>query len=270
MLYFDISILCLQGQAPSHHTCHKNHSGSSKGMEPDVAGELVAKVEEKGIRVETLIMDDDTTTMARIRRTVDHEKLTTPVIKYLKKCFSYALQQNKGEPDNLRSALLNIAEHTFGNHSECGPWCGYVQNPDTYKHSNIDKDLCGDELKTDLKAIFKTFSNNADKIAPCGSTKEVESFNNMVGSKAPKRCHYSASGSLISRVECAVAQKNIGYTYINDVNIAAGLSPGVVAREICIKKDNERKRQLTYSNDLDVKKRKIQQKLNKQNEMYVS
>ena len=56
------------------------------------------------------------------------------------------------------------------------------------------------------------FDKNAEKIAPGGSTKDIESFNSMVASKSPKTCQFSASGNLNSRVGCVhvVAQKKLG------------------------------------------------------------
>jgi len=48
--------------------------------------------------------------------------------------------------------------------------------------------------------------------------KGVESFNNVIASKAPKRIHYSGSGSLENRVSCAVAEKNMGTQYVRKIN----------------------------------------------------
>lgn len=90
-------------------------------MEPDVGGELVKSIEKQGVDVGVIIMDDDTTTMARIRQELDHDivkwsdinhttkhlgnslyalqkkhkPLSTSVIKWFQKCFNYALAQNK-------------------------------------------------------------------------------------------------------------------------------------------------------------------------------
>ena len=49
------------------HVCNKNWGGSAKAMEPDIGIKLMKAVEEKGVRVSTLIMDDDTTTMEVVR-----------------------------------------------------------------------------------------------------------------------------------------------------------------------------------------------------------
>ena len=108
------------------------------------------------------------------------------------------------------------------------------------------------------KPFFQTFANNSEKIAPCGSTREVESFNNMITSKAPKRCHFSETTNLALRVGCAVSQKNMGNTYLKEINERAGLSPGKIAHDIGLKRDKERKRQLDFTNRRDVKRRKIE------------
>lgn len=44
-------------------------------------------------------------------------------IAHLKKCFGYALAQNAGNSQNLASAVLNISDHFFNNHENCGTWC---------------------------------------------------------------------------------------------------------------------------------------------------
>jgi hypothetical protein len=77
--------------------------------------------------------------------------------------------------------------------------------------------LIGIKLRHDLEAIFNDLANNAVKIAPCATTHENESFNNMMASKAPKARHYSSSRSLETRLDCAVAQKNCGHGYLHDV-----------------------------------------------------
>jgi len=48
----------------------------------------------------------------------------------------------------------------------------------------------------------------------------------MLASKASKRCHFSASGILKNILNCTVAQKNAGCSYINKVNIKTRVSPG--------------------------------------------
>lgn len=106
------------------HDCQMNWAGSSKAMESNLAVEMVNSTKKDSFRIGTLIGDDDSTTMAMIRNQVDHhvekwsdtnhakkalgtrlyrlqkqeKSLTTPVIKYLQKCFCYALSQNKDDP----------------------------------------------------------------------------------------------------------------------------------------------------------------------------
>ena len=97
---------------------------------PDVGGELVKTVEAQGVDVDVIIMDDDATTMARIRKDMNHniskwsdinhtskhfgnslyslqkkhKSLTTPIIKWFQKCFKYAIAQNKG---NVEKCLVH-------------------------------------------------------------------------------------------------------------------------------------------------------------------
>lgn len=203
-----------RGQQSPLHDCVKNWDGSSKAMEADVGASLVKEVEKNNIQVDVMIMDDDCTTMARINSSVSHKItkwsdlnhtkkhlgnnlyslqkkhkcLTSKVIRYFQKCFSYAVSQNKENPRALEKALQQIVPHAFGDHSCCDNWCEYSSNPETYKHkaTPYGRDLVGDELKSDLQNVFDVFIRNVYKIAPGASTKDVESFNNLVSSKAPK------------------------------------------------------------------------------------
>ena len=66
-----------KGHVPPEHDCRKNWTGSSRAMESSVAVEVVREVEKENVEVSALIMDDDCTTMARIRENISH-----PVIKW--------------------------------------------------------------------------------------------------------------------------------------------------------------------------------------------
>ena len=110
------------------------------------------------------------------------------------------------------------------NTANVGSGAQYQNQPATYKHKSIPNNLVGDELYKELDEIFTVLADNSAKIAPCGSTNDVESFHNMISSKAPKVNHYAASESLQARVGCAVAQKNLGQGYITKVCTQADLS----------------------------------------------
>ena len=274
-----------KGADPPPHDCNNNWGGSSKAMEPDIGVKLIQEVEEKGVRVDTLIMDDDTTTMARVRKEINHpvEKwsdtnhatrglannlynlakkhkiLTNTNIKYIRKCFSYALHQNKGDVDKCRDAIDNIVPHCFGEHEKCNAaWCGAKTAPETYQHKTLLQDLSGAELRSDLASIFKTYSNAAAKLAQCGSTKECESFHNMLTSKASKRTHLcSTPYNLTTRIGLAVAQKNIGEEFIGQVNEKALLSPGQISIQFGLKKKRKIKINQVYANSPAGKRRRI-------------
>ena len=126
----------------------------------------------------------------------------------------YAIGKNKGDIDGYTKAIRQIVPHAFGEHDGCSEyeWCGYHKDPENFQHKTFPngKDLSGDTLKSALNAVFSVFVNNAARIAPAGTTREVESFNNMIKQKATKHVHYGGSESLRTRVEASVAQKNLG------------------------------------------------------------
>ena len=136
--------------------------------------------------------------------------LTKKVINWFVKCFSYAVSQNKGNAVAFKQCVASIVPHAFGSYENCGHWCGYQSNPAEYYHKSLPhgEDLTGEVLHEDLSTIFSVLERKAERIAPGGSTKELESFNHMIATKASKSRHYSSSESLATRVGCAVLQKN--------------------------------------------------------------
>ena len=58
------------GQKPKPHDCRKNHSGSSKSMEPAVAVDLFQRAPLSKIKYHVYTGDDDTTTQSHIRENV--------------------------------------------------------------------------------------------------------------------------------------------------------------------------------------------------------
>ncbi|CAC5392635.1 unnamed protein product [Mytilus coruscus] len=133
------------------HDCRINHQGSAKSMESELAVQMVKEIQKTGCEVSSITMDDDSTTIARLRKEVNAEKMkfsdrnhvrkkvsrdliglqekhriSMNVVNYLTKDFSYALSQNKGNPENLRKVLKSIIPHAFGDHLLCDKtWCQY-------------------------------------------------------------------------------------------------------------------------------------------------
>lgn len=54
-----------RGKMPRVHNCKKNWTGSSKGMEPAMAVDILRQVKTKGCNVSTLVMDGDSVTINR-------------------------------------------------------------------------------------------------------------------------------------------------------------------------------------------------------------
>ena len=176
------------------HDCRKNHNGSSKSMERDVACELWRKAPQSGVKFSIYVGDDDSTTLADIKNKVPcgvekwsdvvHARrslntrlynlrdlfkgsncsiLSPKVINYITKCFSFCVSQNMGDPESLKQGLKNIIPHAFGEHTCCNvSWCGFKQNPVAYKHTDLPngKDLFGDSLKKALSDILDEYSTD--------------------------------------------------------------------------------------------------------------
>ena len=81
-------------QAIPSHNCHKNFEGSSRAMEADLASELVKKIHNTGTaKLGTIIMDDDSTTVARIKSDFDKNIAKQSDIMHVKKHLTSSLYQ---------------------------------------------------------------------------------------------------------------------------------------------------------------------------------
>lgn len=244
--------MCLKGHPKGDHDCRQNHSGSAKSMEPALAVELITRntqLDEANVVVGTLIGDDDSCSIQAVRREsiiavekwsdLNHVrkgfsgslyglKVPEKTRVALVAAFGYAIAQNKGEPEKVRKSLLNIEKHFYGEHDGCGEWCRYSEDPQNYKHKNLPygRSLSCLEFRPQLAAILKRYADNAEKIAPCGSSQANENFNNLVATKNLKYKYNASSEAFPFRLAGAVCQKNIGKKYVVKVNEKLSLSPG--------------------------------------------
>ena len=217
-----------------------------------MACQLWCSAPDAGVKFSTYIGDDDSTTLADIHSKVPygvekwtdiiHAKrslttclynlkdrfknpncsiLSSKVINYFSKCFSYAISQNVGEPENLRTNLKCIVPHAFGNNAICDiSRCGFKKSPATYKHSDLPngKDSQGEPLQRALNEY--TTDVVMSKRSPGANSQRNECLNSIIASKNPKTRFYGGSESNDFRDACAVAQKNIGYNYVSRVHMA--------------------------------------------------
>ncbi|XP_062567511.1 uncharacterized protein LOC134229741 [Saccostrea cucullata] len=277
-----------KGIQPIDHDCRKNWDGSAKAMEPDMIVGMLKDLEKDHIHPHELVMDDDSTTISRARKECEqsitkfsdrnhlkktfsnklydlqrfkkYRQLRGKTMTHLKKCFSYVLAQNQKKPEELKKSLLCIIPHMYGDHLACPSWCKYKRNPASYLPQNLpySRYLTCPELKKDLEAIIQTYAQQADKLSDLGSTQACESFNHIVASKNPKSLFLSGSESTSFRIAAAVAQKNIGKSYIQEVNDELNMSPGAYTEKAVEKMDRKRKLQKIRQSSAEYKKRRCQ------------
>lgn len=238
---------CLFTDKQSDHDCRKNYAGSARSMESAIAVDLVSNLMEMGYRVKSITMDEDSTTISRLHKSVDpnivkqsdknhikknlsnslyeikkgHKELSTSIISYFVRCASYAISQNQGHSEELNQSLLAIVPHAYGDHDSCKTeWCGFLRNPETYKHNGLPGgfDMSGEQLRDDLLKLFKRFADRSDRLIHIGTSQANESLNHIIATKAPKAKHFGGSESLNFRVAAGVAQLNCGRKYIVDVS----------------------------------------------------
>lgn len=249
----------LHKREKKEHDCRKNWEGSSKSMEPSMTVKILKSIENKGHKVKTLVMDDDTSTKHKVRLEVNadiqkcsdknhtfknftntmyalqKEKykriLSAKTISHIKKCLAYAVSSNKEDPVSLKENLLAIPHHLYGNHSSCQvKWCRYLQNEETYtpKHLPYGKYLTDSNLIQDLQQLFTSYANQSEKLSLLESTQHNENFNHVLSRKNPQNNFYSGSESTSVRVAAAVCEKNIGAPYVLQVNSYKKVVPFIV------------------------------------------
>jgi hypothetical protein len=228
------------------HKCRKNWSGSSKAMEPFLTLKCLQDLKGNGLDVNALTMDDDTSTFTRAKRCLfpslrknsdknhvvknmtnslykvkaNNKKLSNETITYVKKCFSYAVSQNQGDPEGIKRNLNAIVPHSYGEHGGCDrKWCRADEA--NYRHSSLPggRNLTDPAIRKDLEEVITPYISEkfTEKLASISTTNPNENLNMIISRKAPKGSHFSESDSLDIRVSAAIAQKNEGHAYILEV-----------------------------------------------------
>ncbi|XP_034945571.1 uncharacterized protein [Chelonus insularis] len=261
--------MCERGHDQSDHECCSNWSGSLKAMEAAMGVRFMLEndlFKEARVQVGTFIGDDDACTYSAVQRQASHnilklsdanhvrkkfgsdlyelnstyKELNGPVIPHLKKCFNYALDQNRHNSGDARKALLNIVNHVYGEHKNCGDWCKAKDNP----HKRITR------------------------IAHGGSSQPDESFNHMVAMKYPKNRHYAETNSYKYRTLAAVCLKNLGASYMNEVFSAVGLKAGDNMKKYLSRRNTLRENRALIQNSVRYKRKRCQNKLKKTRKTY--
>lgn len=125
------------------------------------------------------------------------------MVEYFGKCFGYALVRNRNDTEGLKQNLRTIVPHAFGKHEYYSvTWCGFLKDPSSYRDASLPhgNNLKGHKMEEELMKVIDMFIQNAEKLAPLGSSQANEAVNNSIGSKAPKIQHYGASESNDFRV----------------------------------------------------------------------
>lgn len=127
-----------------------------------MACEMLTTVQGDGAKVGTFVMDNDSTTIGKVKATVSpniekradrnhtkkgftgallelgntHKLLKNPKFRsHIERCFTYCIQQNRGQAKQLEAELGKIVPHLYGEHDCCGTWCRSEQT--NYKPKNL-------------------------------------------------------------------------------------------------------------------------------------
>ncbi|KAK0072633.1 hypothetical protein PV326_014274, partial [Microctonus aethiopoides] len=183
--------------------------------------------------------------------------LNASAIKYLDSSFKYCVMKNKGNELEMARAIENIPQHCFNNHKNCGEWCRYLKDPNSYQHSTIGEGLTDPRLYEILTNIFSTLAKKANGFSAGVSSNPNESFNCTVASKAPKSKMYGTSASYSFRVDFAVNKKNDGEKFIVELAKKSHCSPGKNTKKYCDLADSSSSRRYEKSITPKFKRRRL-------------
>lgn len=237
------------------HECRLNFFGTAKAMEAEGAVKLVTQskiLQDADVEVGVFAADNDSSSKSALQKACSYpiifqsdmnhttkgvsnilyevksnrgkdpdQELDHDSIKYLKKCFTYAVKQNLGDIEGMKAAIKNIPHHVNNEHSNCGSWCQGKSEKENY---NVGIDLKNEKLIAELHEIYSKLSKNASKFLLGTSSQANESINNTMASKSSKRLCYSKSESADYRFACSIAQKIFGESYIMAVLEKQGFS----------------------------------------------
>ena len=86
----------------------------------------------------------------------------------IQRCWSWAIITNKDNADETRNALLNIVPHIHNEHTQCGDWWKWENNP------AIQETFIKPKLKAELLKIFNQQANNASNLCANASSNTNE------------------------------------------------------------------------------------------------
>lgn len=277
---------CDIGIPKNAHKCYLNFVGSAKAMEPKAAALLVGEnsiFSECNVQLGIFIGDNDSSAINAARNSVDYEiikhddinhtskgvvsqlyknikcskELNASAIKYLDRSFKYCVTKNKGNELEMARAIGNIPQHCFNNHTNCGEWCRYLKDPNSYQHSTIGEGFTDPRLYEILTNIFSTLAKKANDFSAGVSSNPNESFNSTVASKAPKSKMYGTSASYSFRVDFAVNKKNDGEKFIVELAKKSHCSPGKNTKKYCDLADSSSSRRYEKSIIPRFKRRRL-------------
>ncbi|KAK0071999.1 hypothetical protein PV325_012047, partial [Microctonus aethiopoides] len=231
-------------------------AGSAKAMEPKAAALLVGETLfflnvmcNSGYLLGIMILLYKNIKCSKV--------LNASAIKYLDSSFKYCVMKNKGNELEMARAIENIPQHCFNNHKNCGEWCRYLKDPNSYQHSTIGEGFTDPRLYEILTNIFSTLAKKANGFSGGVSSNPNESFNCTVASKAPKSKMYGTSASYSFRVDFAVNKKNDGEKFIVELAKKSHCSPGKNTKKYCDLADSSSSRRYEKSITPKFKRRRL-------------
>ena len=165
--------------------------------------------------------------------------------------------QNKGNAVALANGIRNIPYHCFNLHANCGEWCKYSEDPESYKHSVMKEGFVVSHLFDLLVNIFDNMADKANEFAGGVSSNPNESFNAMLVGKSPKSKLYGTSIFYNLHVGLTLLKRNEGEKFIIDLMINCQVSPSKKLRKYCEDVDKQASNRYDKAGTAAFKKRRL-------------
>ena len=189
----------------------------------------------------------------------------------LKRNTNYAVKQNLHEDfPTFKKRLLNVVEHHFGNHSECGPWCpavAYKDDPEklatlVYREKESEEGLKMYNQVIKARSKYMTDSKIRE-MHHTTNTQKCESLMAIITKYCPKGKYLWQTIATMARTHVAVAANSEGllkfYTKLYE---RLGMAMSITTSAYLGKKDHQRRRDThrKYTKDYRLQRTRLKVK----------
>ena len=185
----------------------------------------------------------------------------------ISKALGHVMAKHRQEPaEEFRKKLMNIIEHLFDNHENCGDFCPVRDLSDDEKKARkkcfLKKEKYLDLYNYMVKHFKNTFTDRyLFELNHPYNTNLSEGLNSAVCKACPKTKHYAQSISLFGRLSLIICIHSTGYAAtFQDLFRRLGFDIGRLTLEYCRRRDRDRELKRIYHRSREFKKKRAKRR----------